>query len=101
MDAPPGRMSPDDFQRVLDEHVVAHFEKGDGGYKCKRCGAVIKRVTGYASVHSAEFGDTCAGGGNVRQFPLPYCPNCEGEPKQTATCVHVHMFIPTRSAAAV
>lgn len=92
MEAPQNGMSSEDFNGTIKAHIAANYEKTQNGYKCKKCGSDVIQATGYASIHSTEFGDTCAGSGKVEQFPLPYCPNCEGEPTNLQTCVHVPLF---------
>ena len=87
MDAPAGSLSPEVFDETIARHISEEYEKLENGYTCKKCGSTIKQTTGYASMHSKEF-DNCTGGGEVKRFPLPYCPKCEGEPKRTQTCVH-------------
>ncbi len=94
MDAPPGMMSPREFNEFLARHTTEHYEKQGEKYVCKKCGADIWETTGQASLHSTEFGDLCSGTGEVRCFALPYCPNCEGSPKQVSTCVHMKMLTP-------
>lgn len=54
---------------------------------CRACGGRLESVTVTASVHSSEFGDICAGHGEVVEVQVPFCPHCEPEPKQS-TCIH-------------
>lgn len=93
MNAPPARLSPVDFEAVIQKHISDNYQKGDGGgYNCHHCGSKIQQITGSASIHEAVFGDPCAGFGEVYRFPLPFCPKCEGKPTQTGTCIHVHVL---------
>lgn len=91
MEAPPKGMSANDFVEFVRAYVAEHYEQKDGEYVCKKDGAVIQQTTGVASIHFTEFKDACAGGGSVKRFPLPYCPVCEGKPREANTCVHVPM----------
>lgn len=59
------------------------------GFLCKKCGAQVQKVMGYVSLHALEFQSQCSGGGQVTHATLPYCPNCEGPPTETSTCIHV------------
>lgn len=92
MDAPEKKLNLDGFNQAIKKHTELHYEVTAAGYVCKTCGGEIQQTTGYASIHSTEFGDECAGPGEVIKFPLPYCPKCEGEPKSISTCIHVSIF---------
>ena len=50
----------------------------DGSYACWNCGAEVLVKTVPFSVHFAEM--PLAGGGEVRNKQVPFCPNCEREP---------------------
>lgn len=50
----------------------------DGSYACWNCGAEVLVKTVPFSVHFAEM--SLAGGGEVRNKQVPFCPNCEKEP---------------------
>ncbi len=58
-------------------------------YRHTSCGNIIKQVTLYASLHDSPF-KGCAGGGEVKNLALPYCPTCEPDvPAATQrTCIH-------------
>ncbi len=58
--------------------------------RCNNCSTAILQVTLYASVHDSPFANTCAGGGEVENLALPYCPTCEPDvPAATQrTCIH-------------
>lgn len=90
MNAPTGMRSLDDIMGDIRQHEVIHYEPdGLGGFRCKKCGAKIQQTTCTVSVHTNQFSNVCAGGGEVLQLPLPYCSSCEGMPTHTSTCVHV------------
>lgn len=89
MEAPVAMLSPKGFWEAIQDFVASHYDvQADKGYKCKKCGAEIKQITCYVSLHDARFRGECAGAGKVEQVSLPYCPVCEGVPQRTFTCVH-------------
>lgn len=90
MNAPGGRMSPKNFLCALTEHARTHYVEIDGTWVCQECRSEIEQAAGSASIHSAEFGDMCAGSGRVVPFQLPCCPKCEGVPQKAQTCIHIH-----------
>jgi hypothetical protein len=72
---------------------------------CRACGTGVDVVRGTASVcferhgrqtDGARYERPCGGGGDVEEFYLPFCPRCEGKPKQTSTCVHTLPPLPNR-----
>ena len=85
----PARMNWQDFNNAIESHVERFYEKTENGYKCKKCGAEIQQTTCTISIHTRLFDTRCVGTGEVRRVPLPYCLKCEGEPKNTSTCIHV------------
>lgn len=89
MEAPPAKLSPEEFGRFIKEHVISRYDKVEERLVCRSCGSVIQQITCYVSIHTSLFADQCAGFGEVKRFPLPYCPKCEGEPKTTSTCIHM------------
>lgn len=89
MEAPAGKRPLSEVLTDLRNFIDTECERdGNQGFKHKKCGEPIKQVTLYVSIHDQMFGDSCAGDGQCKQFPLPYCPKCEGEPKNTVTCAH-------------
>jgi len=88
MEIPLGRMSPEQFEQTIADHRDLHYEQVGKNWKCKKCDVDILQTTGYVSIHSKMF-SACTGGGEVQPISLPYCPNCEGVPKNTSSCVHV------------
>jgi ribosomal protein L37AE/L43A len=88
MEAPTGMRSLKDIsQDILTFLAKKCVKDGEDNYKCKKCGATIQKTTLYISMHGTEF-SSCAGSGEVQQRALPYCPECEGEPKEVRTCAH-------------
>lgn len=63
--------------RVLDESV-----QGDDGWT-HSCGAVVMGVNVAMSVWYRSGPGPCAGGGEVVNRTVPYCPSCEDEPNRT------------------
>ena len=88
MEAPRERLTLQGFNAEITNYFAEHCEKTESGYKCKKCEAVIQQTTLWVSIHTTLF-EECAGYGEVKRFPLPYCPRCEGEPKKISTCVHL------------
>ncbi|MDR3581706.1 MAG: hypothetical protein P4L67_00325 [Candidatus Pacebacteria bacterium] len=89
MEAPHAGSSLKDLNEKLKYHFQLKYRDSNGGQLCKECGKKILFVTCHVSIHETPPGGACEGFGTVRQFPLPYCPHCEGVPKSTSTCVHV------------
>jgi hypothetical protein len=87
MEPPEKRKTEEDFDAAVSAHLAAKCMLVDEVWYCKECKDKIDAATCYVSVHTVLF-DTCAGGGEVRQKLLPYCPTCEGAPEKNATCVH-------------
>lgn len=87
MEAPAKRKTQEEFDAEVNAHLDAKCVQINGVWHCKECNGKISTATCFVSLHTVLF-DTCAGGGEVRQKPLPYCPTCEGKPKQVQTCVH-------------
>lgn len=82
-------LSLESLVEVFLKHIRDNYTKIDNKtYLCKTCNSKIQQVICYVSVHSKKFSD-CVGMGKVNQMPLPYCPKCEGKPKNTSTCMHV------------
>ena len=90
----PSRLNRESFNKAIADHIANRYIEmasdgtGQRRYVCKHCGREVKQATVWISVHSLLFQE-CAGSGEVRRIPLPYCPNCEGEPTETRGCVHV------------
>jgi len=59
----------------------------EGGIVCVKCGARILYKSAVLSLHAIEFGDGCAGWGQVMEMDIPYCPTCEPEPELSG-CIH-------------
>jgi hypothetical protein len=61
--------------------------------ECPTCGGKLSFALAHLSIHSTEFGDTCAGGGQVRVESIPFCQKCEEKPVEYG-CVHEPMVAP-------
>lgn len=82
-----------DAPELADQNISHDFGFGQ---RHRACWTPIKAATLYVSVHVAEF-PKCGGFGEVLQLPLPYCPQCEGEPADTPrSCVHVSLVVARR-----
>jgi hypothetical protein len=89
MNAPPGKLSPEEFNDFIDKHKEEHYEDKGEGLVCKKCGLPVLQTTCVVSIHDKMFPDQCAGSGKVQRILLSYCLKCEGEPTVTSTCVHI------------
>lgn len=92
MEAPLGGGTAQSIHKQAMNHVDQFYKwdkkAGERMMLCKKCNSEIQQTTLFVSVHDKRF-EGCCGDGRVEQYPLPYCPECEGEPKNTSTCVHV------------
>ena len=92
MKAPAGMRPLTAIRADIDEWVAENTYGSPipaAGIHCNTCSAIIQRTTLYASQHDSHFPD-CAGGGEVTNLVLPYCPTCEPDvPTETQrTCIH-------------
>ena len=89
MEAPQKGLTPEQLANAFENHIKNNYIRVDKKtYFCKDCNSQIQQATCHISIHDKEF-PGCVGTGKVETVPLPYCPECEGEPKNTSTCVHV------------
>jgi hypothetical protein len=85
----PGR-SRNYLNTALAEHSKKMYEDNtNDGLHCKACDAKVLFAPCDVSIHETPPGGRCEGFGEVKQYLLPYCPNCEGAPTSTNTCIHV------------
>jgi hypothetical protein len=89
----PSRLNREAFKKAIADHVTECYVELDDGtgqqrYVCKHCGREVKQATAWISVHTLLF-EECAGWGEIRRIPLPYCPTCEGELTETRGCIHI------------
>jgi len=94
MEAPAKGLTPEEFQEAIRSHQEKYYTYDGANWRCNECNSVIAQTTCWVSMHAKEFGDQHAGDGEIRRFPLPFCPRCEGEPRKKDTCVHIEM-VPT------
>lgn len=87
MEPPAKRKTRSEFEAEVDAHLVAKCMQIENVWYCKKCKDKIHAAVCYVSLHTVLF-EVCAGGGEVEQKPIPYCPTCEGEPKENASCIH-------------
>ena len=83
MNIPPGKMTVKEFNAWLKKERDERYRLEDGRTFCKTCGTKTELV-------AQEFGDLCAGGGDVKRVAIEFCPKCEQVPTEMVTsCVHV------------
>jgi len=87
----PKRETRDKFLLRLNKYLEERCVKEGDKFICKKCGETILQKTVFVSIHSTEFDDMCAGGGEVKKMAIPYCPKCESEPSGFG-CIHVPFF---------
>lgn len=89
MEVPQKGLSPEQLTKAFKDHIKNNYTRVDKKtYFCNKCDSQIQQTTCYVSIHNKKFSG-CVGEGKVEKIPLPYCPKCEGEPKNTSTCMHV------------
>jgi len=88
MEAPKPGLSPADLNAAI-KALFQRYQDTNGGWICGECRAKVQFVRCYVSIHDTPPGGVCAGMGEVKDFLLPYCPQCEGEPKSKSTCLHI------------
>lgn len=87
--APPERLSPEAFTSHVQREWEERYEKVGDKLICRTCLTPVVFVTCYASLPATEFGDQCAGHGEVKRVNLPFCPKCEQVPETLSTCIHL------------
>ena len=88
MEAPTGGRSGKAIDDAIDAFERDKCVKRGSSFYCRKCKSLIMQTTLYVSVHEKAL-PGCAGSGRVERRVLPYCPKCEGKPKNDCTCVHV------------
>lgn len=89
MEPPEPKLNKEKFLAVIEAWTNQHYiGTGEEGYVCRECGSRIMRATCYVSIHTNLFPNTCAGSGKVWRAAIPFCPQCEGAPKNSSTCMH-------------
>ncbi len=89
MEPPKPKLDKAGFLAVVESWTNQHYiGTEEEGYVCRECGHRVMRATCYVSIHTSLFA-ICAGSGKVWRAALPFCPQCEGAPKNTSTCIHV------------
>jgi len=73
-----GGQVKDEMWLVLTESVRAE----GGGLVHRSCGT---KILGKIVNRPVWDGPGCSGGGDVKSFTVPYCPNCETEPNSNGT----------------
>ena len=90
MGAPLKGLSREAFNQYINDYIdkKCKTKEGQKMFFCQVCDSKIQQTTCFVSIHLLKESG-CKGPGKVVKLPLPYCPLCEGEPKNTSTCVHV------------
>ncbi len=89
MEAPKAGLSLEEHNAAIKAHFQERYRDTNKGQMCRTCGEKVLFTPCAVSIHETPPGGTCEGFGETKQFPLPYCPKCEGVPKSTNTCVHM------------
>lgn len=88
MEAPQKGLSLQLFVKTFDDYLTEKCKRiNEETYFCKKCNSQIEQTICFVSFHQKEFSG-CVGRGQSEEIPLPFCRKCEGEPKNTKTCVH-------------
>jgi hypothetical protein len=102
MEAPRKGLSLADLNAAIKAHYQQFYTDTQKGQTCKACGSLILMATCTVAVHRALPGGACdkeEGFVNeTQEFPLPYCPQCEGVPTTTHTCIHMGFVSAARMA---
>lgn len=77
-------------QEKLDSLEKKYIKKEDGFY-CSMCNNLIMQTTIYISIYAKETRQH-AGFGKVKHAPYPYCPKCEGKPKNVSAYIRESIF---------
>lgn len=89
----PRKMTLDEFRAALERYRDTETREGPNGLRRCKCGAVLRAVLVYFSIHDSPY-KICAGSGRVARIPVPYCPYCEAEPDQYG-CLHSRSILTT------
>ena len=91
MNIPGPGLTEGQVNRAISRHCAERYQVVQDELHCKSCDSRIEATRGTASVCFGTHGDgPCGGGGDVEGFILPFCPQCEGKPTETSTCIHTH-----------
>lgn len=72
---------------TLETEIGGNGRPSYPGAWCIHCGTLIVKKDVHISIHALEFGDACAGWGEVKMLAIPFCPQCEPEPEDG--CIHM------------
>jgi hypothetical protein len=93
MNVPPKRLTAEALMQWIEAERDRAFEVRGGNEICRKCGAIAVGQGLAVSIHSFEFGDSCAGPGDVKNLGVPRCPFCERDaPEWISTCVHIPLL---------
>lgn len=89
METPAARGTLQEFEAEIESYLSENCLKNESDeVRCRWCWTKTEFKVCYVSIHTTAF-DNCSGSGRVKQIPIPYCPNCETEPTQDRSCVHL------------
>jgi hypothetical protein len=103
MEAPRAGLSLAGLNAAVKVHYQQMYRDTNHGQVCKGCGTKVMFTPGTVVVHNTAPGVECPDEESYASeeplsLPLPYCPQCEGVPMRTSTCVHMGIARPTRLA---
>lgn len=90
----PRKMTLDELRAAMERYRNEECSQGPGGLRRHKCGAVLRAVLVYLSIHDSPFQGTCAGSGRVARILIPYCPYCEEKPDEYG-CLHFPTILTT------
>jgi hypothetical protein len=91
MEAPRKGLSLRDLNEAIKTHYQQMYEDTTNtGWHCLACASEIQTVACAVAIHRTPPGGACEESGEADEIlSLPYCPQCEGRPASTSTCVHL------------
>jgi len=84
----PNKITLDEFRAAWHKYRDEQANEGPGGLWRHNCGAVLRTVTAFVSIHDSPFKGSCSGSGRVARIEIPYCPYCEPKPLEFG-CLHI------------
>lgn len=66
------------FKKMIEGREENYYRR-DGEWHCRKCHTIIASVNSIVSVHDGPF--PLSGSGKTAEVGIPYCSECEEEPK--------------------